>query len=363
MVLCCGLVGTVCGLCFYVKCFRESNESAFIEPHQLEIAGGVLEGSIVDAHLMLRNTTASAVRVIKVVPSCGCLKITTRGGKPFVPTYYLPSHASVPLRVTIDTQSWQGEMSQFVLVKYESDTGEGKCMASITLSVRPALRSLSRSLIFRDLPIGNKVSGDVIIGDGFPDPGIEIDKVTSSDPEHLTARLESLERNPAPPQEIDAVGRVKERYRIHVFFTSGGINLSEQLIILPKDKKLASLRIPVYYRAEKSSQTFHPTEVLLAHSNAGDVVTRDVRYTPTANKRGLVLTIKDSPSYVKTVVRKEDDIWVISLMLTIPECFGDDDAVTIGDGNGNTLGRIPIVFLGRHGHHEAGKVGEGSMSP
>jgi hypothetical protein len=344
--------GVVCGAgSFWVYLGPATPTDPIVfEPTHIDVRQPVREGERVEVTFKVRNTSPKPARIVEIVASCACMEVGRAEKRADGSRYELASGEAATHRVYVDTDGAEGAESHPLWVRYEFMGNTYVNETDIRILVLPALRNLSGPILV-DAGGHDQLTTDVRIGDGFPDPGIEIGSIETSGRERVRVQLDDVadRRVPISPREGRSQTELTERYRARLTITPTADEsaFQEELVFHPKDKRYPSLRVPVVCRGSSSAgpRRLFPSELVVPGSGRGTLQKELVYFADESEVGKGALQIRKCPRYLTGEVIKHETRWLIRVSISLPVSSDDGGVIELADGTGHTVVTIPVVVL------------------
>jgi len=343
IILICGIIIVTSVFDFasrYSKRFFKRQDIILLEPSNLILTRFINECDLLSIPLTFHNNSESNIKILETRMSCGCQSITTTNEQPLSIPFDLKPGQSLPLELTIDTCGKEGKQYLSLGFFFESE-GQNKFVTSdVTFFVRPGLRLYTPPL-FKDLADNDELESifhEIIITDGFCDPGIEIESVVSSSPDKICVKLKKTEN-----ETVDLITEgieVKKRWKIEANLLAANEGMREYITVYPKNKKYSALQIPVvvYGKTQKINEQLYPSMVVFPLSTKN--IVREVRFVPNGPVDDLAL-ISEHEGICVEVLKETNGIWLIKIC--IEHLLDTTTQLILGNKNGEEIIRIPVV--------------------
>jgi Protein of unknown function (DUF1573). len=333
----------------------ETNSAVTLEPQEVVLISPVEEYSEVLVPLSITNQSKYSVSIAGVTSSCGCTKVLIgKDGSAAVP-FELKAGESIPLQGTIDTSEIRGDRQIRFAVDARIGDKSLTNISSIVVHVLPGLRCISPPEMIQDND-GDTAEIDVsfYIGDAFVDPGIEIDSISSSDPEKLRADIQSILGVSAFETSEDAPEwqkRFRNRYEVQVHILRDTGPFEGRLTVHPKDTKYKPLTIPIKYSGSQRKGQVFPPEIIIPRSDIQEeeFLRREIRIvSPKTDPPELLHPIAAPPGVEVNSISKTNNEWLVDVSIC-PSVSKEEriQPLVLGNAKGQKFVEIPISFLGK----------------
>jgi hypothetical protein len=374
VVIAVGALGLSAGVLYRAMAHAEAG--VFMEPAELTLVDDPLEPAVVKINLRLVNRGSTPIRITSATASCGCMTLVTQNGDVLSEPVDVAALGSIPWQVSIRTEGRIGRQSFWVTVNFDRQGSSGYTMSKIYANVRPGWRAYPEDLIAGDVEAGILSVRDVTVYDAYPDPGIAVKEITSTNPSAVQGQLIPNDGS-FSQDEWDTIGRdprLRKRFTIRVKLTppNEAASLAEECIALvPESPKQQALIIPVIYSLRKPKYGFVPEKLVIVLSplNTGKIVR-----TVTCNFRDGVnagLRVVSSPSYSKISLHElAIGSRAVRIELAPPTAGVPSPAeIVFAEGRDPTpVARLPVTFVrtdavGRSALPELGQPARNVVSP
>ena len=274
-----------------------------IEPAVLIPSSTVPESEPFVGRFTILNSSQDTVLLKQLTTSCGCMHVRLDDGKELRGATELSiaiiSGGKLPLVVEVNTAGRSGVNPYYITATLENKLTGDELTASgkIELKVQSGLTAEPNSVLFRARdPIQSR---DVMLLDSYPDPGVEIESVSSSAP-----NLFKVELFPLVAQSETFFG-LKPRYRLQVSLNPEELQTNESrsayLTVAPKNESMKVLQIPVMLAVFKSGDVLHPKEIDLSDALPNDELDRVV-WCPVSEDSKKAFHLLEAPKCVNIIV-------------------------------------------------------------
>jgi hypothetical protein len=354
-----GLVGTaIASLVVSAGILRRSHagEQVVLEPAEVLLVEDPFEPEPVDVNLRLLNRGPGPIQVQRATSSCGCVSLVTRGNVRLTEPIAVPAGASIPWRVSIKTSERIGHQEYWVTIEFDRNGIAGEVTSTISANVRAALRTDPYELLLKELEPGVAQQREIGIYDAYPDPGIRIKKIVSTNPEILSTNLKPV-GTPVYNKDFAVFAggaRLKKRSDVRVTlippsFDNASSIMEESITIVPEDSNQRPVIIPVIYSLRTPPYELAPKSLTMrqAENGAGGMIVRTVHCKIGAGASPS-LRVLAAPNYAKTSILdlSEDSKSIqIELASPIPDTATSEEIVFCTIEDPRPVLRLPIVIL------------------
>ena len=352
LVMITALISNIIGWHTAPRWFRkgESQELLQIQPSRLELVSPVEEGTAVKLPLMINNDADSRITINKVSLSCRCSAITGLGNKPLMEPFEVRPKSAIPVQLSIDTRSAEGDIRVSILVEYEKDGVIRSTRSDIKVHVLPQLKCIVSPAVIRDPGDGSNITGSILLGDSLPGNGVQIESVSSTIPTIVTTECIPIPNDLAFSTNDDSpeyLKRFRKRYKIVFSFDSRTRAFNENINIRPVNKSIAPSHISLVYEGWQGQAKIYPPEVLMQRTEGGQVLHREIRFVGARSRQLQSLAVVSSPEWVKTrIVSVAQNEWSLQLALSPPGSAAKDATISLANEAGQLVATIPVRFIG-----------------
>lgn len=249
-------------------------DGVVLEPASVKLIEDPYEFQDVKILFQLRNNLAISVTVEEVDASCGCINLVTVGNEPILRSFELPPGQSIPLQATLHVSPRSGPQEHLVAFRASALGRSIEGQSKINFNVRTGLRTVPETVHFRDVQPGKEHSQNVMILDSYPNDGIRLSGVDSSDESRVSATL----FRPSEQKLWEESG-LKRRYICTVKCIPEEVDgtMEYSLRVVPADSSIPDLYIPVVVTTRKHAYTLTP-EQLVVVADRQEKIRRTVSY-------------------------------------------------------------------------------------
>ncbi|HEX4144300.1 MAG TPA: hypothetical protein VHY91_12390 [Pirellulales bacterium] len=344
--------GLLCGVGVYGLFYVASGGTSVsirLEPEVAAFGEDALEYTLVKVPFQLRNLSGSAVTLIAARGSCGCMELRTSGGRALEPPISIGARDSLPLEVVVGTGSRSGPQEFKVWTRCQGPSVTLDNTSTVKLVVRAGQRVEPNQVLFPDnLPDSNMVA-DLLVGDGFPEPGILIESIAVSHPQRMSVELVSLSGNDREAAVAKMSNSLVPRYRIRVVLNRSAIDdgdFNGAVIVNPAARDQPRLSVPVVAIGKKALLELSPHRLIINESDLRGNVVRSVRCI--IRKGEPKLAISECPTFVRGEIAASDDgTRYLTMSIDGPELrkAGDATVQITSAGDPDESARLNIVAV------------------
>ncbi|MDR0391791.1 MAG: hypothetical protein LBH59_07790 [Planctomycetaceae bacterium] len=312
----------------------------------------VKEGELLNVPLTIRNKCSIPHSITKFGTSCNCTRLVTVNEKPVKGGTVLLPDQTMLLQATIDTRGNEGDSSFDVWTEYETNSKTEVCGCRINVHVLPAIRLVTPLPTLLKYEDGEGLlSKTIILGDAFPDFGVEIESASSESSKLVTCELTKI------PDEIVYEGkenlpewqrRFRKRYAVKFSFDRENSSFTTTLAIRPKDKSCGSFFVPIRYEGSLKKPSVSPSEVVIPLRDVIKKIKRtvDIHVVPGKHKPARDVSVRSFPDGIILLQKqKKPDGWLFQFSIDTA-IMNVDNLIVFEDENQQSYVTVPVLFVG-----------------